>query len=362
MSNKKYDIVWHIGRFQIYHKIHRANTQFCIDNGDHVVLMLGSANLAATPANPWSAEERIDMITRSFRADGMISELSGVYFQPINDSYYNWDRFLDKVRESVEEAAQRLYGKPASELRVAMVGPKKDKQTAKYVDLLKGDYDYLEVPIVDGVSASELRAEYFELEKNCLPCGYPQGIDAGVRTFLYEFAQTTEYERLQAEYEYKKGYLDDRRGTARYPINDCAADALVTTASSHVLLMRRTGEIGYGQWALPGGHLNLDETFFECAMRELREEVNLRVPVAVLEGSVDDSEVFDYPFRETHTRMVTRAFHFKLKDKTPPKARPGVDEDGHVEAMEVKWFTRTQLRSMKLFSDHSQIIEYFLGV
>lgn len=278
-------------------------------------------------------------------------------FDYIDDSYYNWDKFIDAVRSSVEEFSLFAYGKPASELKIAFVGPKKDEKTSKYVKLFENDYTYLEIPIDDSISASDIRAEYFSLEKYCLPCGYPKGIDVAVRSFLYEFAQTEEYQRLKKEYKFKKAYLPDRKGTATYDINDCAADALVTTASSHVLLIKRKGEIGFGQWALPGGHLNIDETFLECAIRELEEETKIDCPTKVLKGSICAEKVFDYPHRETHTRLLTMAYHINLvNDVKPPKVRAADD------AQEARWFTITEVRKMKLFSDHRQVIEYFLGI
>ncbi len=42
-----------------------------------------------------------------------------------------------------------------------------------------------------------------------------------------------------------------------------------------VLLGRRLASHGSGLWMIPGGHLEINETFEECATRELAEETGL---------------------------------------------------------------------------------------
>src|SRR5689334_576124 len=43
-----------------------------------------------------------------------------------------------------------------------------------------------------------------------------------------------------------------------------------------------------GQWALPGGRLEVGETVEQAALREIREEVNLTLPDDAVLGRLDD--------------------------------------------------------------------------
>jgi len=72
-----------------------------------------------------------------------------------------------------------------------------------------------------------------------------------------------------------------------------AAVAVVITADNGegaVLLTRRASSLRAhsGQWALPGGRLDLGESAEDAALRELREEVNLELPETSVLGLLDD--------------------------------------------------------------------------
>ena len=63
-----------------------------------------------------------------------------------------------------------------------------------------------------------------------------------------------------------------------------------TAGGPAVLLTRRSASLRAhaGQWALPGGRVDEGEQPLDAALRELREELGLALPVAALLGTLDD--------------------------------------------------------------------------
>ncbi|GFN17015.1 nucleotide triphosphate diphosphatase NUDT15 [Aspergillus tubingensis] len=51
----------------------------------------------------------------------------------------------------------------------------------------------------------------------------------------------------------------------------------VTNHKGQIVLGQRKSSHGAGTWALPGGHLEFNESFEDCAAREVLEETGLKV-------------------------------------------------------------------------------------
>ncbi|KAI0409827.1 nudix domain-containing protein [Xylaria palmicola] len=66
---------------------------------------------------------------------------------------------------------------------------------------------------------------------------------------------------------------------------------IVGNGKGELVLGKRAGSHGAGSWAFPGGHLEMGESFFECAERETLEETALRVRAVEVVAVTND--VFD---------------------------------------------------------------------
>ncbi len=79
-------------------------------------------------------------------------------------------------------------------------------------------------------------------------------------------------------------------------------DVAILTSEGEALLIRRGNHPNLGMWALPGGFVDMKETLYEAAARELREETGLAgVPLRSL-------GLYAEPTRDPRLRVITAAF------------------------------------------------------
>jgi bifunctional NMN adenylyltransferase/nudix hydrolase len=122
-------------------------------------------------------------------------------------------------------------------------------------------------------------------------------------------------------------------------------------------MIKRKSEPGKGLWALPGGFLdaNKDKSMVSCAIRELKEETGIKVPVPVLLGSIKSNKVFDAINRSARGRTITHAYYIQLPDGELPKVK------GQDDAEKASWIPIARLDSSEVFEDHYEIIQTFIG-
>lgn len=53
--------------------------------------------------------------------------------------------------------------------------------------------------------------------------------------------------------------------------------------SDKFILMKRNVEHGKGTWGLPGGHLEVGESIKQCAVREVKEELGVKLEYPQIE-------------------------------------------------------------------------------
>ncbi len=162
------------------------------------------------------------------------------------------------------------------------------------------------------------------------------------------------WDTLYSEYQMVKKYKEAWKA-APFPPTFMTVDAVVVQ-SGHILLVKRGDMPGKGLWALPGGFLNQDETMLDGAIRELKEETKIKVPVPVLKGSIKGSKTFDAPNRSSRGRTITQAFHIDLGVGELPKVK------GSDDAEKAFWVPFKDVKQEKMFEDHFFIIDNFLNI
>jgi nicotinamide-nucleotide adenylyltransferase len=84
-----------IGRFQPFHWGHLEAFQFALSKVDKLWVGLGSSNKPTQKNNPFSAEERKEMILSSI--DNSTKERISIYFIPDLDNHIKWIEKIDSI-------------------------------------------------------------------------------------------------------------------------------------------------------------------------------------------------------------------------------------------------------------------------
>ena len=73
-----------------------------------------------------------------------------------------------------------------------------------------------------------------------------------------------------------------------YPQQPVATAAAVVFKEGKILAIKRGQEPSKGKWSIPGGRIELGETAFEAARREVKEECSVEVAIERVLDSVDN--------------------------------------------------------------------------
>ena len=104
-----------IGRFQPFHLGHLEALQFALSKVDKLYVGLGSSNKPVEKNNPFTAEQRKEMILSSI--DDSMKEKISIYFIPDVDNHIRWIEKIDTIVPkfdiifSNDDLTKHLYSK-----------------------------------------------------------------------------------------------------------------------------------------------------------------------------------------------------------------------------------------------------------
>lgn len=350
---KQFDKAVVIGRFQPFHNGHAAMVRKALEEAKIVYILLGSAYAYPNVLNPLTARERQTMIFSWLNANFPIEDVVRVQFEHIPDYLYNEEKWKTSVRTAIRETKGD---------KIAIYGYEKD---AGSYWLKAFGWTHVPVPPVQvngkDLSATDLRPIIFN-HKNGWDKQLLRFVPQTTVNYIDKWMMEDTFWRLFYEYEKWESELEKFKNYP-YPeaLNCCTGDSVVV-CNNHLLVIRRKFAPGKDALALPGGHKNANETFLDCAIRELLEEVRIKVPEKVIRGSIRNSMLFDHPKRSVHFSKPTVAQYIKLEpnnDGSLPRIMGGADD-----ALEAFWMPMHEVKQNRgeFFDDHYQIIVAFTGL
>lgn len=342
--SKKYKRAILIGRFQPMHKGHLANFLQGFEVADEIIILLGSSFQPRTPKNPFTWQERDDMISASLdaAAPGKIYSIL-----PIPDFKYSNNGWIEEVQRVVKEHEPDIEDKD-----IAILGYDKDDSSWYNHAFPEWDFISLDGYVEFGskpIDATKVRELFFEGHLDFMRGAVPEP----VFKYMSNWAKTSFYSSMVEEYVFYKDYHKKWEPAPFVPIFQ-TTDAVVVQGG-HILLIERGHAPGKGLWALPGGFLNPKETIEDCVIRELLEETKIKIPEIVLRKAITYHKVFDHPDRDLRGRTITQAFLLELTggDGKLPKVK------GSDDAKSARWFKLSEIKSMgeMIYADHQHIIQ-----
>lgn len=347
MSQYKSDSLVFIGRFQPFHVGHLEVMLSALEQASTLIVLVGSSNQPRTEKNPFTFEERKEMILESLTAVDP-SFVTRVHIQPLRDQKYNDQLWAMDVQEIVDRTTKQIFQSYQIIPRIGMIGHTKD-ESSYYLKMFP-QWGLVEHQMNESINATDLRNLIFEGKSLKFLDGV---VPKAVLNKLVDFVATDEYNVLRQEHDMIKKYKKSWEA-APYAPTFVTTDAVVVQ-SGHVLLIERGASPGLGLMALPGGFLEQKITLQQNMIKELREETRLKVPEPVLIGNIKEWKVFDRPDRSARGRTVTHAALIELPAGPLPPVKGGDD------AAKARWVPINEVREDQMFEDHFHVIHAMLG-
>ena len=122
---------------------------------------------------------------------------------------------------------------------------------------------------------------------------------------------------------------------------DCVIFGWDGSEELKVLLIQRARDPFAGQWALPGGFVEMEESLEEAALRELKEETGVQ------DVFIEQLYTFGKPGRDPRTRVISVAY-FALVNLPEHPVRADSD------ASQAQWFGLSEIPNLAF--DHREIL------
>jgi bifunctional NMN adenylyltransferase/nudix hydrolase len=346
-----------IGRFQPLHLGHLETIERALTEVDELVIIIGSARTARNLRNPFTADERREMIEIALPKETR----SRVRFEFVRDYFYNTAAWVAEVRDKATSGIVFRISS-VNPVQVKLYGISKDATSAYLnwfpdwsADRMRTN-DQSETQAGRILNATDLRESFLRDASALQTEQAKRHLPAVTAEWLRKFSALPVYRDLHTEQlaidAYRKSWAN-----APFPPVFVTTDAVVIQAG-HIVMIQRKKTPGRGQWAIPGGFLDPHELLEDCAIRELHEETQFDMSVEQLRKALVAVRTFDHPLRSTRGRTITHAHLFRLPGDRVAKIQANDD------AAAAKWVPLLDVGKMEeqCFEDHFHIIHAMMNM
>ena len=339
----------YIGRFQPFHLGHVHVIMEALEYAEHLIILIGSSNESRTPKNPFTVGERHEVIHSWATSEGLLANITILSLEDKQTDAEWTDDVVSRVRSFTNNSSD-----------VSIIGHDKD-DSSWYLNAFP-QYDVKLVSNYEGLNATHLRNSLF-IDNNPV-ASISESVPSVTKDFLVNFKcfQSATFRKLSNSSKVKMIVPELKlESKTEYPRIDHTADCIVLGTyedydTPYILLIKRKNDPGKGEWALPGGFVEVSETILDSAYRELEEETGIKRADLILEDW-PDAYTFDDPNRDPRGRIVTTAYILECD-----KYIDSVNYEAKDDASDIGWFplSNITLSNIPMFLDHKEIVIYCL--
>lgn len=341
---------YYIGRFQPFHEGHLEIVKGAFKNGiEKLHIIIGSAEQYATVKNPFSFNERVDII-KDFLIVKNDIEIHRLDDHPSDDI---WFRNLENlIKEICNEVDDEIYFVHSSR--------KDDKESEKLNTEICKRLHHIPMWIENKIDTNATFIRKTLFDDSLMFIQY--------RKIYHAWIWDSEKAKYNSNFiiannDYKIiKKIKENKEKYPYPINDVATDVIVWKGSlkhlfeNQILLIRRAkGCYGEGKLALPGGFLESELSLEENAVKELYEETGMKLNV----DDVEYSSLVDNPNRSFRGRIISFVYEHKVEDDFDFSNLKAGDDAGEIVIMSLNEILKNK---GLFFEDHWTIITERFGV
>ncbi|MFB2539287.1 MULTISPECIES: nicotinate-nicotinamide nucleotide adenylyltransferase [unclassified Acinetobacter] len=180
-----FDYIVYIGRFQPFHLAHLKVVEMALQQSKYVLLVLGSAQNERSLKNPFTVNERKEMILANFSAEIQ----KRIIFVPIID-VYNDEKWVKLVKEQVNFAINTNQADLNHNAKIALIGHFKDDSS--YYLRLFPEWQLINIEnLYQQLSATPIRQKYYQGQID------NEHLSKPVQDFLKQFQNKLVYQMLK---------------------------------------------------------------------------------------------------------------------------------------------------------------------